>query len=524
MTFLRVNRAAAGVLCISAVSGLAGAQTSAVGVGGASPSVSLPVIQLSPAADVGVFREKGGDTAFAAGVLFGDTLRVRLAGDASKDQQHLLAAAGLGFDKGYALIGLSKAREAIAGYDRQALQARGMFAEAALSAPAASILRAYVNARVDKASSRHLATTVTQDSSVTVLDLLQVIRSGGSTRRRITTVTTTTVTTTTTEHSFQGGERQRLGAGLDLLLRPTTVAHLGLSRHNLNLPSLPEQSHTQGTFGLTEYFPQTRANFSLGLAVGAASQGRLALAAQMALSESPWMLNARLWADTRGDRRQHGAYAGLAYRWGAGSLYNPGAVPQAARQQLDDRLRRTSTLSDGVRGVAGLGEVTKSESRMHYVVTERSVSERVTTRTQATPTTSPSLPPPTDPDPDLVIPTGSGWASLPSLVQVNIAPTATPIGPINVGGLTDPNGRSITYSATGLPIGVSIDPVTGIVSGTLTIYTSPLFPAGMTFLDITVQIQATASGSAKTVTKTVTVRGNFTCPPTTTLQPDGSCS
>lgn len=521
MTFLRVSRAA-GALCLLALSGLASAQTGAVGVGGASQPVSLPMIPLSPAADVGVFREKGGDTSLAAGVVFGETLRVRLAGDASKDQQHLLAAAGLGFDKGYALIGLSKAREAIAGYDRQVLQAHGMFVEAALSAPAASILRAYVNARLDKASSRYLATTVTQDSAVTVQDLLQVIRSGDSTRRRITTVTTTTITTTTTEHSFQGGERRRLGAGLDLLLRPTTVAHLGLNRQNLSLPGMTGQSHTQGTLGVTEYFPQARANVSLGLAVGAASQGRLALAGQVGLSESPWMLDARLWADTRGDRRQHGAYAGMAYRWGAGSVYNPGAVPQAARQQLDDRLRRTSTLSDGVRGVAGLGEVAKSESRSQVVVTERSVSERVTTRTRTTPT--PPSPPPTNPDPDLVVPAGSGWALLPSLVEVDIAPTATPIGPINVGGLTDPNGRLISYSATGLPIGVSIDSSTGVVSGTLTIFTSPSFPAGMTFIDISVTVQATAAGSSKSISKTVTVRGNFTCPTGTSLQTaTGTC-
>jgi hypothetical protein len=53
-------------------------------------------------------------------------------------------------------------------------------------------------------------------------------------------------------------------------------------------------------------------------------------------------------------------YAGVAYQRGlagsaAGSAYNPGAVPQAARTQLDDRLRRMSTLSDGVRGVQALG-------------------------------------------------------------------------------------------------------------------------------------------------------------------------
>lgn len=517
MTFLTTGRAAAAALCIAAMSGLAGAQTGAVGSGAAASTVSLTAIPLSPAADVGVFQEKGGDTALAAGVLFGDTLRVRLAGDVSSDQQHLLAAAGMGFDRGYALIGLSQAREAVIGFDRQTLKARGLFAETAWSAPAANVLRAFVNARLDKARSHHLSTTVTQDSAVTVQELLRVVRSGDSTRRRTTTVTTTTVTTTTTDLSFRGGERQRLGAGLDLLLRPTTVVHLGLNRQNLNLPGLPEQSQTQGTLGLTEYFPGARANASLGLAVGAGSQGRLALAAQVALGQGPWLLDARLWADTRGENRQHGVYAGLVYQWGAGSIYNPGAVPQGARQQLDDRLRSMSTLSDGVRGVQGLGQVVKTETRTQQEDTESSVSERVVTRTS---TTTPTA----DPDPDLVVPAGSGWALLPSVFNFNITPFATAIGPINGGGLTDPNGRAITYSATGLPIGVSINSSTGVVSGTFTIYTSPNFPPGMTFLDISVTVQATAAGSSKSISKTVTVRGNFTCPTGTTLQTStGSC-
>lgn len=504
---------------LAGVTVLAAAQT--VGVGGvATPPGSMTAIPLGPAADVGVYREKGGDTALAAGVLFGDTLRVRLAGDVSSDQQHLLAAAGLGFDKGYALIGLAQAREAVSGFDRQNLKARGLFAEAAWSEPAANVLRAYVNARLDKASDHHLATTVSQDSAVTVQELLRVVRSGDTTRRRTTTVTTTTVTTTTTDQTFQGGERRRVGAGLDLLLRPTTVAHLGLNRQTLDLPGESGEGQTQGTLGLTEYFPEARANASIGLAMGAGSQGRLALAGQMALGDSPWLLDVRLWADTRGENRQHGLYAGVAYQWGATGAHNPGAVPQAARQQLDDRLRRMSTFSDGVRGVQGLGQVVTTETRLQEVETERSERERVVSQTR-TRTTTPAA---TNPDPDLVVPASSGWALLPSVFNFNITPFATAIGPINAGGLTDPNGRTITYSATGLPIGVSINSSTGVVSGTFTIITSPNFPPGMTFLDISVTVQATAAGSSKSISKTVTVRGNFTCPTGTTLQTaTGTC-
>lgn len=471
-----------------------------------SAPVSLPFIPLSPSADVGVFQEKGGDTALSAGVLFGDTLRVRLAGDVSSEQQHLLAAAGIGFEKGYALIGLSQAREAVTGFDKQKLKAHGLFTEAAWSAPAARVLRAFVNARLDKASDRHLATTVAQDTAVTVQDLLQVIQSGNTIRYRTTTTTTTTVTTTTTDQTFRGGERQRLGTGLDLLLRPTTVGHLGLNHQRLSLPGLADQSSTQVTLGLTEYFPGARANASLGLAVGSGSQGRLALAAQAAPGNSPWLLNLNAWADTRGDNRQHGVYAGVVYQWGlsggnAGSAYNPGAVPHAARAQLDDRLRRMSTLSDGVRGVQALGQVVKTENRTQQVSTQTKVSERVVTRDEEEPVVEPPVVeppvPPVEPpvvdDPDLVVPAGSGWALLAAVVTVGDNLGNLPIGPINVGGLTDPKGRTVTYQAIGLPMGLSIDAATGLISG---LHDSD---GGS---DHVVTVTAMAQGSSKSVTKT----------------------
>lgn len=469
------------------------------GGGAVSASASLPFIPLSPSADIGVFKEKGGDTALSAGVLFGDTLRVRLAGDVSSEQQHLLAAAGIGFDSGYALIGLSQAREAVTGFDRQKLKAQGLFTEAAWSVPAARLLRAFVNARLDKASDRNLATTVAQDTAVTVQDLLQVIRSGNTTRYRTTTTTTTTtttVTTTTTDQTFRGGERQRLGTGLDLLLRPTTVGHLGLNHQRLSLPGLADQSSTQGTLGLTEYFPDARANASLGLAVGSGSQGRLALAAQAALGNSPWLLNLNAWADTRGDNRQHGAYPGVAYQWGlssgnAGSAYNPGTVPRAARAQLDDRLRRMSTLSDGVRGVQALGKVVKTENRTQQVSAETAVSERVVTRTP----TPPAEPPMVD-DPDLVVPAGSGWALLPAVLEVSDNGGFAPIS-VSAGGLTDSNGRAIQYQASGLYPTMSIDPSTGVISG---VYDSGGMP------EFVVTLTARASGSSKSTTKTFTLR------------------
>jgi Putative Ig domain len=460
------------------------------------------VIPLSPGVDVGVLKEKGGEAALALGLVLGDTLRVRLAGDVSSQQQHLLAAAGIGFD-------------------RQRLKAQGLMAEAAWSAPAARVLRAFVNARLDKARDRHLATTVSQDTAVTVQELLDVFQSGNTTTYRTTTLTTTTVTTTTTDQSFRGGKRQRLGAGLDLLLRPTTVGRLGLSHQRLSLPGLADQASTQGTLGLTEYFPEARANASLGLAVGSGSQGRLALAAQMALGTSPWLLNLNAWADTRGEARQHGVYAGVTYQFGvdgsaAGGAYNPGAVPQATRVQLDDRLRRMSTLSDGVRGVEGLGQVVKTESRTQAVSTETKVSERVVTRADetvpavvqpvvetpvATSVAQPTVaaPPvvlPVVVDPDLVVPAGSGWALLPAEITVGDNLGNSPVGPIDAGGLTDTKNRAIVYQATGLPMGLSIDAATGVISGLHDSNGGGIYQ---------VIVTAAAQGSSKSLTKTFTL-------------------
>lgn len=457
------------------------------------------MIPLSPGVDVGILKEKGGDAALALGLVFGDTLRVRLAGDVSSQQQHLLAAAGIGFDQGYALIGLSQAREAVTGFDRQKLKAQGLLAEAAWSVPAARVLRAFVNARLDKASDRHLATTVTQDTSVTVQELLDVIRSGNTTTYRTTTLTTITVTTTTTDQSFRGGERQRLGAGLDLLLRPTTVGHLGLSHQRLSLPGQTGQStttsQTHGTLGLTEYFPEARANASLGLAVGSGSQRRLALAAQMALGNSPWLLNFYAWADTRGDNRQHGGYAGVAYQFGAGgsaagAAYNPGAVPQAARAQLDDRLRRMTTLSDGVRGVEGLGQVVTTQSQTEQRTTEQRVSERVVARKDEAPVVD---------DPDLVVPAGSGWALLSTVLVIGDNGGMPIVPSINAGGLTDPKDRTVQYQASGLPAGFAIDASNGIISGSIDVSST---------VDFVVLLSARASGSSKSTTKTFTLRVN----------------
>jgi hypothetical protein len=66
-------------------------------------------------------------------------------------------------------------------------------------------------------------------------------------------------------------------------------------------------------------------------------------------------------------------------------------------------------------------------------------------------------------DPAPTAPAGSAFAGLGDMtVSDNVG---NGIRPINAGGVIDPLGRAIRYSATGLPAGLSIDRDTGVISG-----------------------------------------------------------
>jgi Domain of unknown function (DUF5011)/Putative Ig domain len=66
----------------------------------------------------------------------------------------------------------------------------------------------------------------------------------------------------------------------------------------------------------------------------------------------------------------------------------------------------------------------------------------------------------------------------------------------NAGGVTDPLGRTIAYSATGLPTGLLIDSITGVISG---IYDSNA--GGGLIETFNVSVKAQATGSAQFITK-----------------------
>lgn len=67
------------------------------------------------------------------------------------------------------------------------------------------------------------------------------------------------------------------------------------------------------------------------------------------------------------------------------------------------------------------------------------------------------------------------------------------INPIYVGGVTDPLGRTIVYSATDLPAGLSINSSTGVISGS--------YDAGLPIERFTVTVKAQANGSTQSASK-----------------------
>jgi hypothetical protein len=78
-----------------------------------------------------------------------------------------------------------------------------------------------------------------------------------------------------------------------------------------------------------------------------------------------------------------------------------------------------------------------------------------------------------------------------------------PIVPINAGGVTDPAGRGIVYSATGLPGMLAIDPATGVISG---IYDSFVGTIMTESFNVTVTAHPTGSNLSISKTFVLTVR------------------
>jgi Domain of unknown function (DUF5011)/Putative Ig domain len=91
---------------------------------------------------------------------------------------------------------------------------------------------------------------------------------------------------------------------------------------------------------------------------------------------------------------------------------------------------------------------------------------------------------------------GGAFAALADMTVSDVA--GSPIFPINAGGVTDPLGRTIVYTATGLPAGLSIDSVTGVISG---IYDANGTVTNGGYETFNVTIKAQGTGSAQFITK-----------------------
>jgi len=104
----------------------------------------------------------------------------------------------------------------------------------------------------------------------------------------------------------------------------------------------------------------------------------------------------------------------------------------------------------------------------------------------------------TEADPAPVVPPGSAFAGLAN-ISIDDKLGAFPINPIVAGGVTDPKGRTMVYSATGLPPfdgpyeNLTINASTGVISGPYDAFGNEVY---------TVTVTARAAGSAKSVSKT----------------------
>ena len=168
---------------------------------GASIAPSNLAVPLGSHAQIGISNANNTSELSAAVTLGEGDIRMRLAGDISKEQQHALAAIGINYQNGYAIVGGSYARELMAEYD-QKLTANSKFIEAGIANPVAGILRGFVKLNQKDAQDKHLDTHVVTTQSVTVQDILTVFDTPTATTYRNTRKVTTTDTTTTTNTDF----------------------------------------------------------------------------------------------------------------------------------------------------------------------------------------------------------------------------------------------------------------------------------------------------------------------------------
>jgi hypothetical protein len=194
LTILAAALLNAGLLCAQPVGAPAAPANLAVPLG---KDAQIGISNISNANNA----SKDNNELSAAVTLGEGNFRLRLAGDVSKEQVHALAAVGVQFQNGYAMVGGSYARELMAEYD-QKLSANSKFLEAGMANPVAGILRAFVKLNQKDAQDKHLDTRAATTQTVTVQDILTIFDTPTATTYRNTRKVTTTDTTTTTNTDF----------------------------------------------------------------------------------------------------------------------------------------------------------------------------------------------------------------------------------------------------------------------------------------------------------------------------------
>lgn len=223
--------------------------------------------------------------------------------------------------------------------------------------------------------------------TVNVVDLLTVTDTATATTYRNTRRTTTTDIDTTTTADFIGGKKNTVTLGASLQATPDTKIDIAASHTRTRIPGMDTQKGTTGAIAITEYFPTTKTNITLGYA----TTGRVAAGVEAALDKN---LTVKItgYTDTKGPNPQHGVYANVNYAFG-GVAVDPGKMPIATGDQFTDALRRLDTRSpEAMRDVAGQGRVvvmssTREDKRVDETTTENTVEKP---KPPETPNTAPS--------------------------------------------------------------------------------------------------------------------------------------
>lgn len=442
---------------------------------------------------------------------------MRLSLDASHhQQQHIISALGCNIYSNLDIIfGGTYARERADAFNSHAyLQGSGAFTRLNWHAtPNRMGLRnAFVDATYHKARNTFLDETSQGFKSVNAVTFPDYTR------------TTTTTGQIITRRDFIGGQSWRFAAGLGFDIANNGILELAAQHQRINA-----QSQTDGSIHYTQYLPQQRAKFN----IGANTDGRIDLGIEKGLSEH-WALQLSGHKYTRHER-DYAAYLGVNYRFGNHDYTRPAATranlidtlnnitstSPYAINNLDQlgTVKTTQSITQQQTTVDTQHDTTapSATSSTHLGTTDigQTLSGNITFSEPITTASLGALPAGMS---ATVTPSGSslsvsvstnaaftafGTVSIPITISdaagntstVNISVTVNDVLPIaagafaglgdmtvsdasgnfllaiNAGGVTDPLGRSITYSATGLPpreipwSDMQINQATGVISG-----------------------------------------------------------